>query len=260
MIQDEVEIFLVSLQSDTSRREKLEKEFPESYPQFKLISAVDGRLVSSKEYYDSVIKYYINEGRLLSPSELGCTLSHIKALKEFLKTDKKFALILEDDVQGDDEKIKTIIKELSLLDSKSLLICGGQDGLRYRDFLYGKRVSNAEHYKLSKFSYEYTLRTCCYAVTRESAETILKSHENYIREADSWRHFFEKSPIEIYFTNKLAHPIDLAGSHIESDRALFKSLPLWKKILELKVFIRIYRTVKRHLISNILRLSKFNKL
>jgi glycosyl transferase family 25 len=33
----------------------------------------------------------------MSPSQIGCALSHIKIYKKFIKTDYNFALVLEDD-------------------------------------------------------------------------------------------------------------------------------------------------------------------
>ena len=34
----------------------------------------------------------------MTSGEIGCTTSHLKALQEFLKTDEKYAIIMEDDV------------------------------------------------------------------------------------------------------------------------------------------------------------------
>ena len=101
-----IPIYLVSLEQDTKRREELKLRFPNHYDDFIQINAVDGRKISAKEYYDKTIEYFIKTNKTMSPSELGCTLSHIKALEEFIKTNNNYALILEDDVIGEDKDIK----------------------------------------------------------------------------------------------------------------------------------------------------------
>lgn len=51
----------------------------------------------------SVWSYKYLHGRLWSPRELGCYLSHIECLKKFIESDADYALILEDDVTLHDE-------------------------------------------------------------------------------------------------------------------------------------------------------------
>lgn len=48
------------------------------------------------DFSDWSYKYL--HGRLWSPRELGCYLSHIECLRQFVRTDQDYALILEDDV------------------------------------------------------------------------------------------------------------------------------------------------------------------
>lgn len=43
-------------------------------------------------------RYHILNGKVTNPGEVGCYFSHINVLKEFLKTDLPYALVLEDDV------------------------------------------------------------------------------------------------------------------------------------------------------------------
>jgi glycosyl transferase family 25 len=84
-----IPIYLISLEQDIKRREELQQRFPKNYNNFILIKAIDGRKLSAKDYYDKTITYFIEKKQIMSPAELGCTFSHIKALKEFLKTDAK---------------------------------------------------------------------------------------------------------------------------------------------------------------------------
>ena len=56
--------------------------------------------------------YKYMHGRRCAPRELGCYLSHIQCMSNFLHTDVPYALILEDDVKLDDN-IKHILERAS---------------------------------------------------------------------------------------------------------------------------------------------------
>lgn len=80
-----VPVFYINLDRDQSRRLYIEKHLKEN--SIEKYFRVEGIVGNTVDNYTS-----------LSSSELGCTLSHIKALKHFLETEYDFALICEDDV------------------------------------------------------------------------------------------------------------------------------------------------------------------
>ena len=87
-------IYWLNLDSDTKRRDYMLKQF--DYWQVEKhtrVSGYDGRI-------DNLDMYLIgNKPKKMSDPEIGCCLSHIKAIKEFYKnTDQNYALILEDDI------------------------------------------------------------------------------------------------------------------------------------------------------------------
>lgn len=49
-------------------------------------------------------------GKILTPGEVGCALSHVKALEYFLETDDSYCLILEDDIKGGDKELNELKK------------------------------------------------------------------------------------------------------------------------------------------------------
>lgn len=69
---------------------------------YERFSAFDARGTDPKSYpeynHRDAVLYY---GRGLNGGEIGCYFSHLKALKYFLESDAKFALIVEDDVEFD---------------------------------------------------------------------------------------------------------------------------------------------------------------
>lgn len=256
-----IPIYLVSLEQDTKRREELRLRFPNLYSNFIHINAVDGRKLSAKEFYDKTIDYFIKTNKTMSPSELGCTLSHIKALEEFMKTDSDYALILEDDVIGEDKDIEKIFNISQKLDQHSLFICGAQDGLSSRKYQFGKRSSLDDNlYEVCKFSYQHVFRTCCYIITKQSAKEILDYHKKCLTLADKWDEFFKDSDTKIYYSNILAHPEDLANSHIEADREKFKNKTFLEKIFSFSIFNRICTKLYNEIYSKLLKLIGFKNI
>ena len=103
-------VYLVSLIQDGDRRAELERNMPKLFSRSIHVEAVDGRELRAKDYYSNVLSYYKQSSILMSPSELGCTLSHIKALEMFLEANEDNALVIEDDVSGDDSVYEKIDK------------------------------------------------------------------------------------------------------------------------------------------------------
>lgn len=72
-----------------------------SYERFK---GFDARATNAADYPEyshfNAVTYF---GRGLNGGEIGCYFSHLQALRHFLDVDKRFALVLEDDVSFDPE-------------------------------------------------------------------------------------------------------------------------------------------------------------
>ena len=209
-------VFVISLKSDEARREKLKERF-KNYGEFKLVEAVGGRTMSAKEYYGYALPSLEAYGRLLSPSEVGCSLSHARVYEEFLKSDAKFALILEDDVIGDESGIKKAFETTAKMDEGSALICGAQDGLDGRFSAFGKKLDE-DFWLVSKRSYGTIYRAAAYVLDRRAAEKILQTHKKALCVADFWQILLLKNGLKMYFSDIFAHPTDLAGSNIQAER------------------------------------------
>ena len=209
-------VFVISLKSDEARRKKLKERF-KNYGEFKLVEATDGRAMSAKEYYGYALPGLEAYGRLLSPSEVGCSLSHVRAYEEFLKSDAKFALILEDDVIGDESGIKKAFEMAAKMKAGSALICGAQDGLEGRFSAFGKKLDE-DFWLVSKRSYGTIYRAAAYALDRRAAEKLLQTHKKALCVADFWQILLLKSGLKMYFSDIFAHPLDLSGSNIQAER------------------------------------------
>lgn len=246
-----LDIYVISLKKDTLKRKVLKNNFPENYERFIYVDAIDGHEQSIANYYENlclVSRYKI----FLSPTEWGCSLSHLETLKAFINSDSKYALILEDDIVGNDFHIQTIEMAIENLPQNFFLICGGQDGLITSKYLYGKEIVD-NIFILANFSRSYLFRTCCYVVTKDIAEHIVNYHSNGVKIIDKWEETFYKKNIPFHYIDCLHHPVDLFQSNIESERLL-------KRNPEYNYFYRMFRFLYRSIMVLVLIILGYKKL
>lgn len=238
-----MEIYLISLEQDTQRRAELAQRFPQGYPKMQWIKAVNGKSLSAKQYFSYAQKHLKSNKKLITPSELGCTLSHIKALKNFIITDEDHCLILEDDVVGCDQDIILLENLVSILPENTLMLCGGQEGLSFDRYILGKEIGN-NIFSIPRFSTKFLSRTCCYIVDKKTAEKILMSHDGNLKVADHWYDIFKDNNINFLFLNLFKHPIDLKNSHIECEREYFYENIFWKRVFKQGFFWKIFNRLR----------------
>lgn len=240
-----VEIYLISLKKDEKRREILKNRFPKFYKDFIQIEAVDGRKISSLEYFNLINPAFYKLNKLLSPSEVGCSLSHKKAYEMFLKSKAKFAFILEDDIIGSDEKIQKAINLTKFMSLNSVFICGGQDSYS----VFAKEIYN-KFYLLSKYS--NLTRACSYIITKNSAKSILNMQNEILDIADNWQRLAQN--FDVYFSDIFTHPLDLETSNIQKEREK-RVLKISKKD-KFKVLKYIFQTRLEALLKGYKKIQK----
>jgi len=227
-------VYLVSLERDSDRRENLKERFPISYPTMNHIVAVNGNALSAKEYFNYVYHTPQLYNRVMTPGELGCTLSHIKALETFLESGQTRALILEDDVLGDDDAIKSIHELSKVLPEDGILLCGWQEDIGLENRLFGKAYSSKQLFQLAPYSYQFAWGTFAYVVTRASATHIIAHHGKNVKLADGWEKIFAIKNRNVYYCCMLKHPSEFnASSSITADRFTVQKLrkeSYWSRI------------------------------
>lgn len=96
---DALPIFLINLDGSDDRLQAATRQLDAAGLTFQRVPAVDGRKCAASDLPDYDPKLALKRhGRLLSGGEVGCYLSHIKALRLFLDSDAPMALVLEDDI------------------------------------------------------------------------------------------------------------------------------------------------------------------
>lgn len=101
--------FVINMDSATERMAHMDTELARVQITYIRQAGVQGMKLPHPNEHFSDWSYKYLHGRRWAPRELGCYLSHIQCLRNFLQTDARYALILEDDVKLDDD-IKAILE------------------------------------------------------------------------------------------------------------------------------------------------------
>jgi glycosyl transferase family 25 len=145
---------------------------------FERVSAVLGKEVPNWEKLVDVELYGArNRLPMPRPGEVGCYLSHLKAMEEFLRTDAPWCVILEDDVEVRPECVE-VLAALGQKDDWDLvkLFCF-HSGMPVR-----KRALTAAHHLVVHLT--RTTSSAAYAVNRRAAETLLQSMQPISEQVD----------------------------------------------------------------------------
>ncbi|MCE6007110.1 glycosyltransferase family 25 protein [Acinetobacter soli] len=203
------------------------------------IFGVKGNELSLDQYFKLAVANHITP---LTPAELGCTLSHLEALKDFLASDAQYAYVFEDDVI-----FKCAINfdhEFSFLENGFILSLGGINlylcnkarGQILKEKFYDRPILKLHPYFSDKAFY-----TMGYVIDRTAAQAFI-DYNKIVHLADDWEGFLKYAPsISFYFTDILAHPelnfVKNTQSSIENERlAILKPAPLPHSIFQLLAF------------------------
>ena len=237
-----MKIYVISLIKDSDRRDFLKERFTQSYDSFNIFNALDH--CDAKIFLSNNAKFKKNKIPM-TLSETACALSHLKVLNMVALDETDFALILEDDVIGEDADIEKIRDVYLSLPKDSILIAGGQEGLRSYKNLYGVSVGETKDlYKIPKLYYRYLSRTCCYVVSNHVAQEVIKFQSEGLERADQWNKLLYECE-NVYFSPILKHPLTLENSHIEKERKIKKGNNIFMAIIREGITYSLYYYLRK---------------
>ncbi|MBF7682338.1 glycosyltransferase family 25 protein [Acinetobacter sp. B5B] len=212
-----------------------------------------GNHLTVKEYFFRAVT---NRLCPLTPGELGCALSHLSAIKDFLASDDEYAVIFEDDVTEvlpvDLNQLEHYIHELNLEQGFLLSLGGIQMEMCYRvrgkllaQQLYGKNILKIDKDFLQHLFYAYA-----YVIDRKMARLLIEYHGEQPKTYDHWHPILEKDPsVHFYGTFIFDHPKMgddiVTKSYLEQERLqVYKAKRPRQKFLH---YMR--RKIKRHMLD-----------
>ncbi|MGE8551516.1 MAG: glycosyltransferase family 25 protein, partial [Acinetobacter calcoaceticus] len=167
--------YLISIESANSERLKKlysQATFYKYRDEFKQFGVI-GKNLSVSEYFQQGVA---GKKKPMTPGELGCAMSHIAALKDFLSSDEEYAIIFEDDVierfEIDFQDLEKHISSLNLgpcfflsLGGIQMKICNRVRGKFLPEELYNQKILKVDYDYLEKLAYAYA-----YVVDRKMAQ------------------------------------------------------------------------------------------
>lgn len=231
--------YLISIESaESSRMAALfaQTTFKKFKDQFKIFGIVGKSLTVNTYFQQAVAGKY----KAMTPGELGCSLSHIEALKDFLASDQNLALIFEDDVierfEVDLDQLEQDIQSLNLaacfllsLGGIQMKICRKTRGREQSAQLFGQALLKVDPLYYENLAYAYA-----YVVDRKMAQVLLDFHQPP-RIYDEWMELANQPMVDIYVSYIFDHPqLDPqdARSYLEHERERMKQvvhLPVRRK-------------------------------
>ncbi|XID75724.1 glycosyltransferase family 25 protein [Alkanindiges sp. WGS2144] len=184
------------------------------------VFGIKGVELSCSEYF---VKGVAGTKRPLSPAEVGCRLSHMAALQDFLQSNAKYAYIFEDDIIPRYEF--QCLEDVAFLGENFICSLGGVR-LTLCKTVRGKILEqNFCGYPLLKVNKNYlddTSYAMGYVIDRIAAQHYLDYHQ-VPHVADDWKGLINSCPdISFYMADLLHHPdlheLSAVNSTIQAER------------------------------------------
>ena len=209
-------IVVISDKNNEARRQNATQEFKKHNVEFRFFDAVMANRMSKEELDTKAIK-----DTFLSPSEIGCALSHCGVYDEFLNSDEKSIIICEDDIYFTED-----FNYDSLLQIKEFL----EETDEPRLVVLQKSIYHHKHIRsvgnnVNLYSTRNAFCTHGYMINRAGAENIKNLQTPVKFEIDAFKFYYWLDACKLYCLDKdfiLQHDIDVCSQTViknwDSDR------------------------------------------
>jgi len=233
-----MKIYVLSLPSDTARREPLERQLQSLGLDYEIFDAVDGRQGLAEEYHDRVDFDGARRtlGRGLGSGEAACAISHALIYEKILREGNEWTLVLEDDVAVDANLVQILANKT--YQQCDLLL------LNHR-FSYVWPFSKT---KLFDDFHSYRLLLPCwmtagYVISRRGAEYLLR-HTRPIRSTADWPGDITEISARVCVPVLVQHPNESASTLARERtrgerRGRFFKASYWNRWLRKRISSRI---------------------
>lgn len=239
-------IVVISDKNNEARRQNAMQEFKKHNVEFRFFDAVMANRMSKEELDIKALK-----DTFLSPSEIGCALSHCGVYDEFLKSDEKSIMICEDDIYFTDDfnydSLLQIQKFLEETDEPRLVVL--------QKSIYHNKLIRSVGDNINLYSTRNAFCTHGYMINRAAAENIKKLQTPVKFEIDAYKFYYWLDACKLYCLDKdliLQISEDIVPSTVQK---IWKSDRKSKKDASYKLLYN-QLSLKGKLISQYRRLDK----
>lgn len=250
--------YLISIEKEGSARLAhffSQTTFGRYQNEFKKIGVIGAQLPTA-EYFKLAVA---GRKKALSPAELGCTLSHVTAFKDFLDSNEEYACIFEDDAiclnDIDLNHLELEVKKLNLQDCFFLSMGGVQlkSSRQVRGTFLENKINQRPVLKLHPVYFGRLFYTYAYVIDRKMAELLIRYHE-VPKGCDHWSQVRDyDATCQFYATFLFDHPeldeISTGQSYIEQERKLLNKQKKFKKSVFHKWKISILKKIFKIILS-----------
>ncbi len=220
------QFYLINLDRSPDRLETCSKRFDELGLPFSRVPALDGETLLPELSGLDLSGYDFRHGKSVNPNELGCYLSHYKAIETFMASENEYGIIMEDDAWLSEET-KTVLDAL-ITHNKEWDVAnlnGRHHGMPVRQ----KRLT--ETHSLVAYLFRRT-GAACYLINREAGlkylNKLLPMKVPYDHEFDrAWVYGFKYRGVQPIVAEGVSGQVSTIGYKKESTRG--KKKPQWKR-------------------------------
>lgn len=239
-------IVVISDKNNEARRQNATQEFKKHNVEFRFFDAVMANRMSKEELDTKALK-----DTFLSPSEIGCALSHCGVYNEFLESDEKSIMICEDDIYFTDyfnyDSLLQIKEFLEETDEPRLVVL--------QKSIYHHKLIRSVGDNINLYSTRNAFCTHGYMINRAAAENIKKLQTPVKFEIDAYKFYYWLDACKLYCLDKdliLQISEDIVPSTVQK---IWKSDRKSKKDASYKLLYN-QLSLKGKLISQYRRLDK----
>lgn len=174
----EYPIFYINMDKNTERRKHMDEQLENISTKFHRIKGFNGYKIRNKSEGEIEGIKFKNYYPKLSKSEIGCTISHILAIKEAYKNRVEIAMICEDDIMFETcilapnltDIVKNAPNDWELM---QLCVFGDMDGSLAKTYKNIPELPNVSYVKRNIPHVEFW-SSGCYLINRKGMENILR--------------------------------------------------------------------------------------
>ncbi|MFW1844304.1 glycosyltransferase family 25 protein [Acinetobacter pittii] len=217
---------------------------------------VIGAQLSTAEYFKLAVA---GRKKVLSPAELGCTLSHVSVFKDFLASDEQYACIFEDDAiclnDIDLNDLEAQVAALNLQECFFLSMGGIQlkSSKSVRGTFLENKINQTPVLKLHPVYFGRLFYTYAYIIDRKMAELLIRYHKTP-KGCDHWSQIRDyDASCQFYATFLFDHPeldeMGIGQSYIEQERKLLNKDEKIKKSIFYKWKVSFLKRIFKLILS-----------